>query len=89
MEYMKEQFRTWDRETSLTFISMIVAAYAFVVMEKPLVGIAMGIAMHAIQVAAYEFVAPRFGWKPLEITIAFNRHVAPHLARVISRFQRA
>lgn len=82
-------FESWDRETSLTFVSLIVAAYAWIVAEEIVLGIAMGIAMHAIQVSAYEYLAARYGWKRLAIADAFRAHVLPSLLRIISKAQRA
>jgi hypothetical protein len=82
-------FETWDRETSLTFASLIVAAYAWIVAEEIVLGIAMGIAMHAIQVSAYEYLAARNDWKRLAIADAFRAHILPSLLRIISKAQRA
>jgi len=86
---MKEQLKSWNRETTLAFVSMMVASYAWIVMEKFLVAVAIGIAMHAIQVLVYEFLARRFGWEQLEIAQAFHKHVFPRFVRLFSKTQRA
>src|SRR3989344_2421248 len=85
---MKEQLKSWNRETTLAFVSMMVASYAWIVMEKFLVAVAIGIAMHAIQVLVYEFLARRFGWEQLEIAQAFHKHVFPRFVRLFSKTQR-
>lgn len=86
---MKEYFSTWDRETSLMFTSMIVGAYAWVMTERIFIGIAVGLAMYAIEVVVYQLLASRFGWRDVESAILFNRHVVPRFARLFSKTQRA
>lgn len=88
-KFSKEFLAASDRETILTFVSLLAASYAWIVAEELFLGIAMGIAMHAIQVAAYEYLAQRHDWKRLIIADAFRAHVLPHLLRVISKVQRA
>ncbi|OHB20131.1 MAG: hypothetical protein A2854_04940 [Parcubacteria group bacterium RIFCSPHIGHO2_01_FULL_56_18] len=82
-------FETWDRETTLTFVSLVVASYAWIVAEELFLGIAMGIAMHAIQVVAYEFLAARFGWTNLDIADFARTHALPRIMHFVSKTQRA
>lgn len=86
---MKEYFSAWDRETSLMFMSMIVGAYAWVMTERIVIGLAVGLAMYAIEVIAYQALASRFSWHDLEITTAFNTHLAPRIHTLLSKTQRA
>lgn len=86
---MKELFQTWDRETTLTFVSMIVAAYAWIITEKLLIGIAVGISMHALLVIAYELCAARFSWPSLSIADFFYTEVRPRVLGLFSKTQRA
>lgn len=88
-KFSKDFLAASDRETLITFVSLIAAAYAWIVAEELFLGVAMGLAMHAIQVVAYEYVALRKGWKGLEVTRAFRTHVLPHLRQVLARVQRA
>lgn len=88
-EFAQEFLNASDRETALTFVSLLAAAYAWIVAEELFLGIAMGIAMHAIQVIAYEYLAERKGWKSLEVTNAFRAYVLPRLRQVLSKVQRA
>jgi|GEM_PF-4476252 len=88
-EFTRSFLTTSDRETALTFVSLLAAAYAWIITENLFIGIAVGIAMHAIQVIAYEYLATRYDWKRLEIADAFRAHVLPSLLRIISKMQRA
>jgi hypothetical protein len=88
-KFSKEFLAASDRETVITFVSLLAASYAWIVAEELFLGIAIGIAMHAIQVAAYEYLAARNGWKRLHVADAFRAHVLPHLLRIISKAQRA
>lgn len=88
-EFAQDFLSASDRETALTFVSLLAAAYAWIVAEELFLGIAMGIAMHAILVSGYEYLAIRNGWKSLEVTKAFYAHVLPHLRQLLARIQRA
>jgi hypothetical protein len=91
-EFTREFIAVSDRETSITFVSMLVASYAWIVSERLMIGFAVGIAMHAIQMIAYEILARRFGWQHLGLAEAFYTHVLPrarHLASLFSPRQRA
>lgn len=86
---MKEYFSTWDRETSLMFMSMVVGAYAWIMTERIFIGIAVGLAMYAIEVVAYQLAASRFLWRDVEAAILFNQHILPHFSRLFSKALRA
>lgn len=86
---MKEYFTDWDRDTSLMFMSMLVGAYAWVMTERLMIGIAVGFAMYAIEVVVYQFLASRLSWRNVEAVTWLNQHVIPRLARLFSRTQRA
>ncbi|OGG60825.1 hypothetical protein A2765_01820 [Candidatus Kaiserbacteria bacterium RIFCSPHIGHO2_01_FULL_56_24] len=91
-EFSRDFVASWDRETTLIFASMLVASYAWIVTERIFLGMAVGIAMHAIEVTAYEILAARFSWKRLSIADAFRTHVLPritYLASLFSSRQRA
>lgn len=88
-EFANDFLSASDRETALTFVSLIVAAYGVVVIENLAIAIAMGIAMHAIQVVAYEYLAERKGWKSLEATHAFRTYALPYLRQILAKVQRA
>jgi hypothetical protein len=88
-EFAQDFFNASDRETAITFVSLLAAAYAWIVAEELFLGIGMGLAMHAIQVTAYEYLAQRFGWKRLEVAIAFRKHILPRLLELRSMRQRA
>ncbi len=74
-----------DRETALSLVSMIVASYAWIITEKLPVGIAVGIAMHALLVIGYEALANRFSWPPLTYATAFRARALPYIQRITSR----
>ncbi|MFZ2555545.1 MAG: hypothetical protein WAZ27_01060 [Minisyncoccia bacterium] len=86
---MKEYFGTWDRETTLMFMSMVVGAYAWVMTERIFIGVAVGLAMYAIEVIAYQFLASRLGWRDVEAALLFDQHIAPRISRLLSKTQRA
>ena len=88
-EFAQEFLNASDRETALTFVSLLAAAYAWIVAEELFLGIAMGLAMHAIQVVAYEYLAERKGWKSLEVTKAFRTHALPRFRYILAKVQRA
>lgn len=88
-EFAQDFLKVSDRETALTFASLVVAAYAWIITEKLFIGIITGIAMHAIQIIAYEYLAARYGWKSLDVTRAFRTHLLPRLQYVLSKMQRA
>lgn len=88
-EFAQDFLSASDRETALTFVSLLAAAYAWIVAEELFLGIAMGLAMHAIQVTAYEYLARRNGWKGLEVTKAFCAYALPHLRQILAKVQRA
>lgn len=88
-EFAKNFLETSDRETALTFVSLLAASYAWITTEELLLGIAVGIAMHAMQVVAYEYLATRYKWKRLEIADMFRAEVLPHLMRLRSKTQNA
>lgn len=88
-KFSKDFLAASDRETILTFVSLLAAAYAWIVAEELFLGVAMGLAMHAILVGAYEYLAARKKWKSLEVTHAFRTHVLPHLRQLLARVQRA
>lgn len=88
-KFINEVFASSDRETALMFVSLLAAAYAWIIAEELFLGIAMGIAMHAMQVAAYEFLAARNKWKSLSTAKAFRTHILPRLEYVLSKVQRA
>lgn len=88
-EFSRDFVASWDRETTLIFTSMLVASYAWIVTERLFLGLAVGIAMHAIEVIAYEILAARFSWKHLGLANTFYTHVLPHLRHLFSPRQRA
>lgn len=87
--FIKSFLESWDRETTLTFVSLVVASYAWITSEKLIVAAAVGIAMHAIQVVAYEYLAMSFNWKRLEIADFARTHVPSRLLRLLSKTQNA
>lgn len=87
--FIAESFASSDRETILTFVSLLAAAYAWIIAEELFLGIAMGVAMHAMQVTAYEYLAARYNWKRLATANAFRRHLLPRLHDMLSKVQRA
>ena len=76
----------WNRDTTLVFMSMLVASYAWIATERLFIGIPVGIAMHALTTLVYEALAYRFGWRHLSYVEDF---VLPFLARFFRNAQSA
>ncbi len=65
----------WNRETALTFLSLVIASASWISTEHFLMSVAVGLAAHSLFILMYEVCGHRYGWAPLPVTRTLVRDV--------------